>query len=445
MKSIRNKKRTIIFLITIISSIHGFTQKTGIFITNNNETDSLSLKSVIDSVFKNNPTINQYIENINGANAKIDLAKTGYLPNIEGVALYSKMSPNPQIDLPFGSFQLYPDNSMDAHISINQPIYDFGKTKSNISMQKTSKEISEISIDQAKQKLSLVSSVYFYSLIFLQHAEIIKQEQLNTLNKHLAYIEKKYETGSATKYEIVSTKVKISTIENQLTEIKKNKELQVIRLNLMMGKPGYVFSAKDEMLFNFNILSIDSLYKIALDNRNEINIAKKKETLIQNNIDYVKAQNRPMFGISGNVGFKNGYLPEIEQLKPNYFVGLGFRIPIFDANRTRTMIKIQHSNLESTKFETESTTRIIMDEVSENYSNLLVSQKKMEQYELQTEQAIEAYQLAETSFQLGTITNLDLLDAASNLSESRLLLLKAKIDEKLSSIKLELSIGQKIY
>ncbi len=446
MKLNSNKIGIIILILSIFSNICIYAQNESNLASKHEVLDSLSLKSVIDSVFKNNPIINQLSENINGSQAKIDLAKTSYLPNVDGVANYSHMDPNPEINVPnLGSFQLAPNNIMDAHIAVNQLIYDFGKTKTNVSLQKTNKEISEITVDQAKQKISLAASIYYYTLIFLQEAEKIKAEQLEILKKHLAYVEKKQETGSATRYEIISTKVKISAIENQLTEIQSNKDLQIIRLNIMMGKPGYLFSVKNEIQNNFEIVPVDSLYNTAFINRDEMNIAKKKETLAQWNIEAVKAQNRPMLGFTGTTGFKNGYLPQIESLKPNYFLGLGFRIPIFDANRTKINVKIQNSNLQSTKFETENTGRTIMNEVSESYSNLLVSEKKVEQYQLQTEQAQEAYQLAETSFQLGTITNLDLLDASSTLSESKLLLLKSKIDQQLNVIKLNLSIGKRVY
>ena len=86
-----------------------------------------------------------------------------------------------------------------------------------------------------------------------------------------------------------------------------------------------------------------------------------------------------------------------------------------------------------------------MNEVSENYSNLLVAQKKIEQFELQLVQALELYALAETNFKLGTVTNLDLLDAASILAESKLQLLKTKIDQQINIIKLNASIGKRIY
>jgi len=445
MKNIEVLKKGMIILISLLFNVWCVAQSTNLLNSNGTQADSLSLNIIMDQVLNNNPMIKELTENINNSDLKIELAKTSYLPNVEASTLYSRMSPNPTITFPTGSIQFYPDNSFDAHIGVNQLIYDFGKTKTNISLQQAGKEISELSVEQAKQRLSITTAVYFYSLLYLQEAEKIKAEQLSTLKKHLDFVTKKLETGSAIKYELVTTKVKISSVENQLTEIINNKDVQIINLNLLLGQPDYFFTVKDNLQNDFKFLPIDSLYRMASLNRDEMQIAKKKEEQAQWNIKYAETFNKPSINFAANAGFKNGYQSEVEKLKGNYFVGLGARVPLFDANRTKINLQIQNSNLQANQFETENVDRTIMHEVSVNYSTLLISQKKIEQFKLQLEQAEEAYALAETNYQFGTITNLDLLDAASMLAESKLLLLKANIDRQINIVKLNASAGLRIY
>ena len=444
MKFKTHKRGIIIFLCFLLNS-WSIAQNIGILKSNNLRPDSLSLSFITEQVLNNHPLIKELTENINSSQLKIELAKTSYLPNVEASALYSRMSPNPTINFPTGSIQFYPDNSLDAHIGINQLVYDFGKTKSNVAVQQTGKEITELTVEQAQQRLSITTAVYFYSLLYLQEAEKIKSDQLITLKKHLDFVIKKLETGSAIQYEIVSTKVKISSVENQLTEIKNNKEVQIINLNLLLGKPDYYFTVKDDLNSETKILPIDSLYRMASQNRDEMHIAKKKEELAQWNFKYIETFNKPSINFTANAGFKNGYQPEVGKIKGNYFLGLGAKVPLFDANRTKINLKIQNSNLLANQFETENIDRNIMNEVSINYSTLLISQKKIEQFKLQLEQAKEAYTLAETNYQFGTITNLDLLDAASMLAESELLLIKANIDRQINIVKLNASTGLRIY
>lgn len=92
----------------------------------------------------------------------------------------------------------------------------------------------------------------------------------------------------------------------------------------------------------------------------------------------------------------------------------------------------------------DQVTRDISAEVFQNETSLSASQKKIEQSSLQVKQAEEALALAATSFKSGVITNLDLLDAESVLEESRVNLLRARIDYAINLVRLNISLGKPI-
>lgn len=58
---------------------------------------------------------------------------------------------------------------------------------------------------------------------------------------------------------------------------------------------------------------------------------------------------------------------------------------------------------------------------------------------------MKAYSLAETSFLAGVITNLDLLDSNTAVSESKLMLLQSRIDYAASIYKLKAALGERLY
>src|ERR1035437_10048396 len=91
----------------------------------------------------------------------------------------------------------------------------------------------------------------FYSIAFIQEAIIIKDEELKTLNEHLNFVEKKASTGSATKYDILTTKVRISAIENQKTDLQTALQIQKGQLNSYLGKSqGTQLVIKNELLIS---------------------------------------------------------------------------------------------------------------------------------------------------------------------------------------------------
>jgi len=64
---------------------------------------------------------------------------------------------------------------------------------------------------------------------------------------------------------------------------------------------------------------------------------------------------------------------------------------------------------------------------------------------MQLAQVKKAYSLAEINFKAGAITNLDLLDAGNSVSDSQLILIKARIDLSVCNYRFQAAVGRKLY
>ena len=144
-------------------------------------------------------------------------------------------------------------------------------------------------------------------------------------------------------------------------------------------------------------------------------------------------------------GAKNGYIPDLNKITPNYVLGFGLRITLIDGMKNKYNFLQAQSAINSMSYESELTKRTISDEVYEAEARMVAEKKKISQFVLQLEQALRVFSLAETSFKSGVITNLDLLDANTAVSESKLMLLKARIDYALSIYKLKAAMGERLY
>ena len=202
---------------------------------------------------------------------------------------------------------------------------------------------------------------------------------------------------------------------------------------------------KKELAFELPVIPADSIMSFAYKNRDEVLINEKKTLSAGLRYDLTRLQTKPMLNFIANAGAKNGYIPELNKLTPNYVVGLGLRVPILDGNKTRYNLAQAQSAIISLTYESDYTKRNISNEVLEAEAFMSAAEKKVNQYELQLQQAVKAYSLAQASFKSGAITNLDLLTANTSVSESSLLLLKARIDYSASVYKLKAALGQRIY
>jgi outer membrane protein len=443
-KNIRLILPAIILLINVNTNILGQTTSVSDI---NNETDSLSLKQIIEKVILSHPSVKVAEEAINNANARIGLAHTGYYPDADITANFSNMGPVTKLTIPnMGTFQLFPENNYSASINYRQLVYDFGRTRQNIELERENKAISEQTIEQIKQRLSLLTVNNFYTIAFLQAAIKIKDEQLEALNEHLEHVEKMRTTGSATEYQTLATKVKISVVESQKVDLIAALTAQQASLNSLLGNDQKSSPVvKNELSVKLPAISTDSILSYAFHNRDEVLINQKKTSLAELRYGMTQLQNKPILNFMASGGAKNGYVPELNKIMPNYIVGLGLRIPIFDGMKNKYNLSQAQSAITSLSFESEITKRNISNELYEAEAYMFAAEKKISQFELQLEQALKAYSLAETSFKSGMITNLDLLDANTSVSESRLMLLKSRIDYAASVYRLKAALGERLY
>jgi outer membrane protein TolC len=174
-------------------------------------------------------------------------------------------------------------------------------------------------------------------------------------------------------------------------------------------------------------------------------INQEKASLAGLKYQLIKSLNRPLISFVASGGAKNGYIPNLEAIKPNYSVGIGISVPLFDGMKTKYNLLQAESAISLANLETENTKRNITSEVREAEAYIVSAYQKVSQFSLQLEQAIKAYSLAETSFRAGTVTNLELLDTNTTVSESRLMLLKARIDYAASIYRYKAVLGEKLY
>ena len=431
----------IIFLSAILSGVNSLMAQT------HSTIDSISLGNILKQAITNYPAIKKNEQELNAADARVNLAKSGYLPDININSNYAHIGPLSSLNVPgLGNFSLYPADNYSASLDYRQSIYDFGRTAKNVAFENQNKEIVNLSTEQLKQKLSLTVINVYYSIVFLQEAIRIKDGQLNTLNEHLQFVEKKKATGSATQYEVLTTKVRISTVENQKTDLQTLLKVQICQINSLLGQPEKtaILLRKELQPIQF-INSTDSLIVVAAQKRKEMKTAQERTTLSELHYKVVSAENNPAFNFIASGGVKNGYIPDINEGRLNYAVGVGVKIPVYDASRTKYNLQKVKAEIQSNKEDMELTRRNIVNEVVESQANMQSALQKIAQSELQLQQAQQAFALAETSFKSGVITNLELLDNSTSLSEVGLSVLKSKIDYSLSLLKLKISIGEQIY
>lgn len=409
--------------------------------------NSYELDSLLQHMIANNPNILKAQQSLVQADEQMELVRSALRPLVNGVASYTRVGPVSKFDLPgLGEAELNPANNMNAEVSYEQTLYDFGRTDKSLAVEKARKELLNESIGQLQEQLSLKMINTYFQVVFLQNAIEINQEEMANLQEHEQTVTKKLDAGTSTKYELLSTQVRISKLKSKRVDLKSLRTKELAVLSTLVGEDFESDVKFPEELPQLLVQTeVGTALQQAFANRDQIKIAETQEKIADLQKEAIHSSVNPSISAMASAGLKNGFEPDIQEIRPNYAVGVGLHVPIYSASKTKHQLALQEAKQEELHYATEAEKRNVKQDVIQSIEDLKAAKLKIEQNEMQFQQAEEAYKLAEVSFNAGSITNLDLLDASTNLEDSKLELLKTKIDYLLAGYQLKHTTGEKLY
>jgi outer membrane protein TolC len=408
--------------------------------------DSLTIKDAVALTIKNYPLIQLAIESINVAEAKIKEQKSNLYPYVEGEASYTAIGPIPYIYFGNEPFDLAVANNYDAHVSLYHTFYDFGKRDALVDLSKSYKRSAIDNVDYVKSNLAFQTVQTFYSIILLERSIAVKDTDIANLNNHLSFTKKRFETGSATDFDVLTTQVRISNAENQKLDLQNVLKKQIILLKKLTDIPyDSTVNLLGDFSLNYNIISKDSLLAVAMQQRPELKLALDSENsaMIQQNAAGLGSM--PSLNVMLSYGLKNGYMPNLDAIRGNWVAGVGVSVPIFDGFRTSANEEEAYASLRVSEEHTAKVKKDIVSEIQQAVEDLKIKIDKVSSTKIQVNYAEESIQRANIQYRNGVATNLDLLDAEDSLAQAKLQYLLAVYDAIISNYNLKQSVGDVIW
>ncbi len=406
---------------------------------------NLTLDKAIRLALTNQPLIQQSEEDVKAADAKIKQQKSFDYPDVEGNLSYARLGPVSSIAFGESTFNLFPANNYNFNVQANYNLYDFGKKNALLDLTKSYKLTNEEKIEYIKNGLSYKTVYLFYSILYLEKDLKVKNDQINTLQNHLQITNKKEENGSATDFDILTTKVRVAAAENEKIDIENAITKQKIALKEILGlNSGETLNLSGDLALMQQSTNTDSLLAKAYSQREEMKIAADNVNSTKLRKHAASLEDMPQVNVVANYGLKNGYIPDLNVLRGNWILGISANIPIFNGFKKDARIEEEEANLNADNFKISALKRKIKTEVEQSVSQLKTSRSQLRIIELQVEQAEQAVKRAEASYENGVITNLDLLDAETSLAEARLLHLRVIYRDVINTYSLKEAVGDSI-
>jgi outer membrane protein TolC len=409
--------------------------------------DSLTLDEAIRLALTNQPAVVQAEEGIAAAEARIGLSRSPFYPDISLSGLYTRIGPVPEFSFPNGlSEKLAPENNYDLHLGLRQTLYDFGKIAASVDLAEAGRQTAADCLEQVKSNLAYRTIAVFNSILILRRNVAVLGEQIDALNQHLEVSRKKVQAGTATDFDVLTTQVRLAAAQNDRIDAANNLETQEILLRQLTGLAfDQPIRLKGDFAHTATALDSTSLVEAAFQQRPELAVSRDAEASAGLQVRLASLGDKPSLALNMSSGFRNGYPSNMDQLKANYAAGLQVQLPIFNGHRTRYQQYEAAANLRSAQARSEDLKRQITADVQQAIARARASWEKTQNAEVLVRQAEEAVSMAETRYEAGVVTNLDLLDAQTTLTQAKLGHLRARYAYSMSLVEVDKATGKKVW
>ena len=316
------------------------------------------------------------------------------------------------------------DQAYGQNVTLAQPIYTGGAIKSGIEIGKNYLSLMELSLDKIR-KDTMLSVIQAYIDVYEAEntLEVLKKSK-EALSRNYEEQKEKYRLRLVTKPEFIEAERSLKAIEADVTQQTSNIEIAKEALGNMIGVKD---SEKIEIVpftveekFSKVVNLKDDLSKLTTKNT-EYQMALKQKEISRKNIDLEKADLRPKvtgvvtYGTSDRTKFS-----EVSKTKNyNGTIGLNLSWQIFDWGENKLDVEKAKRNHEIKEIEAEKALDDLKVGMKKVYYQLQALEKSLEAKKIAVEKAEEVYELEQERYSYRLITMRDLLNAESNLRQSR--------------------------
>jgi outer membrane protein len=413
--------------------------------------DQITLPQAIDTAFRMQPRLRVFLESIEDAEGRADVAFAPYLPTLSGgisgggfdldvtgqAAQFSFLPPGAVIpiglDLASG-FGL-------AEVRMQWLICDFGRRSGRYCQSELGIEIARLQTDRAYQTVANDVTTVYYKVLQTLSLRRIAQEALRRADDDLGEARKLEKGGVIEREKVLRAEVQLAQSQRQLETADSAVQIAVAGLNLAMGvnvsSPTAVVEVGE---IPAPPSSLSECLQAAAAQRRELDVARASVQVAQEGTRVAKADFLPKIIAEGD------YF-NLEQATPraNLNLGLGFiklEWGLFEGGRRLGELRVADSKTRAAMALADSIADTISFETVEAYQHMITSFRAIDLAKPAVTQAQENYRLVKARAAQGDATATELTDAETALTRAEQDYLNSTYDYLTARARLEYVMGQ---
>lgn len=393
---------------------------------NESNVAALSLKEAINTAFSNNKYIQVQEQEIEVSKARILGARSEFLPKVNLNASYTRNGavapattlPGTTLKKDSGVFTGY-ENDNNLGVSVYDNIFDGGANIANFKQSQLELKAQEEVLRSAKLDVEFDTRRLFYGLLLAYETKRIAQDLVDQAEAHYLDVKKKYEQGTASRFDLLQSKVQVSKVTPELINAENSIKLIMAEFNKLLGlKVQNEVNLLGRLEYAEININENEFLKQAYLNQPRMILKSLDIDISKWGIELAKAGFRPQIDASGSYYYRSSNNKDMFNPKHNNWgMGISVTVPIFDGFSSKAKVEEAKARYSQAGIEKSNLTDQIAVDIRQACLDLRNSLAIIQSQKDSIEEAKEALRLAQVRYDNGEGTNLDILDAQVSLAQ----------------------------
>lgn len=407
------------------------------------DSTGLSLLNAVEQAINVNYSLLSSQSNLRAAEQGVKAARAAYWPKLYLTGSYAHLSKVNEIiiDLPVGGQQTIPiasENPYASDLMLSWNVYTFGRRTASVGLASKVTELSELNYNLNRKRLFDAVARAYYAAVFTGEAlELIRAEK-QRVSQILKLVEDRYDQELTPEFDLLQMQLRLEQHNSKELEFDNNHYNARLNLSrLLMTTVDDLPSLQDD--FDTQVLKISpDLDKTeSYLNREEYHQALKGVEIAGYARQAAKSGYFPDIALFADYNLRNGYQPDLDKIESTFSFGVNFNWLIFSGFSRKAEISRQNYLAKASQYMASDLQLLLPYQMRNSILAFENSQSRIEVGKRSLKVAEKAMKIAQTRYNLGDITMIELLEAENQLSEAELGLVKLKYEHALAQIDLK--------
>ena len=386
--------------------------------------ERLDLEYALAFAVDNNFTIRQAKERIRQQEGVLVEVRSAQIPNVTASGGYQRNA--------LEVTQNGSDHAWAFDVTARQVLYAGGGVTATIKSQQLGLEAATLAFQSILNDALLDVRVRFYTVLVNREKITVQEQNVELLRRQLQDVKNRFEAGTVSNFEVLRAEVALANAQPALITARNDFRIAIEELRRALGfvtatEPDVTKTPEFLGTLEFKPASFDlrSALATARAQRPDLQRLGKLAAAAQEGVYASRASYYPTVSAFGSYDWRQSIVPNPKSSIDGWTVGLQSQWNVFDGRATAGRVVQSRSLLEQAKLSLAETQLTVDVDVRRAISIFQQSTELAEASKKVIEQAEESLRLANARFGAGTATQLDVLQAQTDLTTARLNQLQA--------------------